>query len=216
MLKKVNDSLYGRVKGSVYNSVYNIVLNVLFVLAALSLVFEIYFSVVYCGIYVVHSSMSPTLNGAVDYYSAGGDYIYINRRASAGYGDIVVVRSGGQNIIKRAVAFGGDTVKIEGGQLYIMYGGDSDYTLIDEWYVSPSNNTPTMEINNYTAHTVAENCFFLLGDNRNVSSDSRQNGDYPVSDLVGVLPAWSYNVKSFTTALHTFFHFTLPEAFGAG
>ena len=50
---------------------------------------------------------------------------------------------------------------------------------------------------------------FLLGDNRNKSSDSREYGDFPVSSLVGVVPQWSIDNKEFTTAVYTYFNFTL-------
>ncbi len=105
------------------------------------------------------------------------------------------------NIIKRVVAFGGDTVEIKGGVL-IVNGNE-----VDEPYVDPSRNTPLL--NNYGEHTVKEGCMFLLGDNRNESTDSRDNGDYPQANLVGVVPQWSINVKSFTTAIYTFFNYTL-------
>lgn len=210
MLTTINESLYsGRKRGSAAN----IILNIVLALVCLLLVAEIFFGMRYCGIYVVQHSMEYTLSGAEDLNKAGGDYIYIDTKASPDYGDIVVVYNGSQNIIKRVIAFGGDTVKIERGVVYLMKSGEEDFSPLDEPYVSADNNLPLQ--NNFDAHVVAEGCMFLLGDNRNVSSDSRQNGDYPLENLVGVMPSWSMSLKSFTTAVHTFFHFTLPQTFGA-
>ena len=50
---------------------------------------------------------------------------------------------------------------------------------------------------------------FVLGDNRNVSHDSRYDdyGCFNYSQLVGVITDWSYACKPFFTALYTFFTF---------
>lgn len=195
------------------------------VLILLIVAAEVCFGAVYSGIYVVNSSMLYTLTGATSEDSAGGDFIYINRLASPSYSDIVVVydahmNSGaGEYIIKRAVAFGGDTVKMESGKLYIKYKGTEEFVYVQEDYVSAANNWPTLQKNSFEEHLVADGCMFLLGDNRNVSNDSRNsengvNGDYSYDCLLGVVPGWSMAMKSFTTAWHTFFYFTLPSFFG--
>lgn len=211
MLQQVNQSLYGGKNG---RSAVNFILNLVLALIGFLLVFQIAFGVFYQGFYIVHSSMSPTLTGASDLQSAGGDYIYVNRYAKPGYGDIVVVFDGDQSIVKRLIAFGGDTVKIERGVVYVRYAGEEEYTELSESYVAAENNTPSKPVNNFAEHTVAEGCYFLLGDNRDVSSDSRQNGDYSAKGLIGVMPAWAMSLKPCTTALHNFFQFTLPRAFG--
>lgn len=211
MFQQVNQSLYDCRKS---RSAVNLILNIILALVALLLVFQISFGVFYQGFYIVHSSMSPTLTGATDIRSAGGDYIYVNRYAKPGYGDIVVVYDGKQSIVKRVIAFGGDAVKIERGVVSVRYAGDDSFTVLSESYVAENNNTPSAPANNFPEHVVEEDCYFLLGDNRDVSLDSRQNGDYAASGLIGVMPAWAMRYKSCTTALHNFFQFTLPQAFG--
>lgn len=214
-LTTVYDSLYGKERRSVTNALLNIIIAFFCVVLAVELIFNSFFT----GIYVVNVSMTPTFTGApvtgyyddgTEIYGSGGDFIYVSKTAKPDYGDVVVVyrettNSRGQkvkgNIIKRVVAFGGDTVEIKGGVL-ILNGNE-----VDEPYVDPSRNTPLL--NNYGEHTVKEGCMFLLGDNRNESTDSRDNGDYPQANLVGVVPQWSINVKSFTTAIYTFFNYTL-------
>lgn len=203
----VGKSLYGKRNKSVAGFVLNIVIGVF----TLVLVAEIIFGYFYVGIYVVHESMRPTLNGAQTLSQRGGDYIYVNKYAEPDYGDIVIVRRGeNDNIVKRVIAFGGDTVKLDGGKVWVN--GEE----INEYYIDPAYNDPDILKNNYAnvvnkekEHVVAENCMYLLGDNRNASSDSRENGDYPVSSLVGVVPDWSLNTKGFSTSFYNFFHFTL-------
>lgn len=211
----VKENLYSPKKE---RTVANLILNLIIILAFILLVLEIIISLFYSGIYVVGASMYPTLKGAPDKNSAGGDYIYVNPNVKPDYGDIVVVYNdksdsdSGYNIIKRVVAFGGDTVKIEGGVLYLMRAGDGEFTKITESYVAAENNTSPD--NDFSAHTVAEGCMFLLGDNRNVSVDSRFYGDFPLDNLVGVMPVWSYNMRWIINPFYTFFYFTLPNAFG--
>ena len=199
----VRDSLYKRER----RSPLNICLNVIIVLFCAILVLELSFNVLYTGIYVIDESMTPTIIGAPASNRAGGEFIYIDKYAKPTYGDIVVVYretpDGTKgNIIKRVVAFGGDTVKLDGGKLTVN--GES----VNEYYLNDAYNSPEYEYNTLE-YTVEEGCMFLLGDNRNVSNDSRQNGGYPVENLVGVVPRWSMKIKSMTTKFYTFFNFTL-------
>lgn len=201
-------SLYGKVR----RSPLNIALNIVIVFFCAILVFELSFNLLFTGIYVIDRSMFPTIVGAERQGVPGGEFIYVDKYATPTYDDIVVVyweRVNGSgetvkgNIIKRAVAFGGDTVELKEGRLFV------NGVERAQDYLDPDNNTPGYGINNYEKHVVKEGYMFLLGDNRNVSNDSRQNGDFPVSDLVGVVPGWAMSLKSVTTAIYTFFNFTV-------
>lgn len=211
MQNLVHESLYAKPK----RSVAGIVLNVIIVLFLLILVAEMSFNMRFTGIYVVNVSMTPTIIGAEAEDVRGGDYVYADRYAEPGYGDIVIVRmreegeGRDKNIIKRVVAFGGDTVYITRGQLYLKKRGEAEFVRVEESYVEETRNTPSLPRNNFPEHTVEEGCMFLLGDNRDRSSDSREYGDFKKEDLLGVVTGWSLKGKEFFTAVYTFFHFTL-------
>ncbi len=200
----VRDSLYKRDR----RSPLNILLNVVIVFFCAVLILELSFNLLFTGIYVIDKSMTPTLIGAPSANKAGGEFIYVDKYAKPDYGDIVVVYRETPdgvkgNIIKRVVAFAGDTVEIVKGVLFVN-GEEKEEAYLDGYYNSPEN-----DCNTFAEHVVEEGCMFLIGDNRNVSSDSRQNGDYPIENLVGVVPAWSMTLKGFTTGFYTFFNFTL-------
>jgi len=207
-LNAVGESLYTKKR-----SVLGLVLNIIIVLFVVILFFELLFNMFFTGIYVVNISMQPTFIGAESENVSGGDFIYINTSIKQPeYGDVVVVYRETKNhngtvdkgnIIKRVVAFGGDTIRLDRGVLYV------NDEIVDESYLYEGNNTPSLPINSFSTHTVKEGCMFLLGDNRNKSTDSRENGDYPIDNLLGVVPKWSQDIKGFTTAIYTFFNFTI-------
>ena len=85
------------------------------------------------------------------------------------YGDIVVLRKSEfleEPIVKRVIATEGQTVDIdfESGSVYV------DGTLLDEPYV---NELTFLQEGTEFPLTVPEGCVFVMGDNRNHSSDSR-------------------------------------------
>ena len=213
MLKEVRESLYYKKD----KTKLNILLNVIIVFVILALVVEVYFTVNYSGVYVVHDSMYPTLVGAESDDVIGGDYIYIDKHAKPDYGDIVVVYHKQEGyLIKRAVAFGGDKVKLVEGKLQIKRKGTTEFEEMDEYYVSPDLDV-TLSKNNFhrddDGYPIKDGYFFLLGDNRNISYDSRELGSFPLSSLDGVVTEWSLNHKSFCTKLHNFFKFKLRDLF---
>lgn len=111
-------------------------------------------------------------------------YVLVNRTAywfgEPGRGDIIVFNAPDQpefDRIKRVIGLPGETVEVKpGGSVYI------DGVLLDEPYIpAPGGAT-------YPAQTVPEDEYFVMGDNRQHSYDSRQGGPVPKGNIIG--KAW--------------------------
>ena len=87
------------------------------------------------------------------------------------YGDIVILRKNGvfddDPIVKRVIAVGGQTVDIDYDAGTVAVDGQ----VLDEPYIHEAMLCPTYE--NQTHIEVPEGSIFVMGDNRNGSSDSR-------------------------------------------
>jgi signal peptidase I len=93
-------------------------------------------------------------------------------------GDIVVFRyprDPSKSYIKRVIGVAGDHIRIDGGQVYV-----NDEAL-DEDYVPPAFT----DRRSYPDTTVPPDCYFVLGDHRSMSSDSREFGPVKQSLIYG-------------------------------
>lgn len=116
-------------------------------------------------------SMEPTLHD--------GEYVIVNkvsyRLGEPELGDIIVFHfpnSPDQEYIKRVIGVPGDSVRVDEGQVYV------NNLLLTETYI---NADPT-----YTGEwTVPDDNLFVLGDNRNNSSDSHRWGFVPYDKVIG-------------------------------
>ena len=113
---------------------------------------------------VVGESMYPTLHDG-DKLTLLSNFLY-----EPAVGDIVVLKAPNfdddRPIVKRVIAEAGQTVDIgfDTGEVWV------DGVLLDEPYI----NEPTYRDNGTQFPlTVPENCIFVMGDNRNHSTDSR-------------------------------------------
>lgn len=172
-------------------------------------VFRIAFGLTYFRVYVVGASMEGTLNGAVAENAEGGDYVYAFRTSTPHRGDIIVIDTADKPIIKRVIALGGDKVELKEGVLYV------NGIIVEEPYVSGDNNTPSEPRNTFPETEIPEGHMFFMGDNRDVSIDSRSEkyGTLPVDNMMGVVANWSMSFKSAVTAFNTFFDFKVAKAF---
>ena len=118
--------------------------------------------------FVIVNAKVPT--GSMENTIMPKDRFIANRLAyindSPERGDIVVFKypdDESQLFIKRIIGLPGETVEIRDGHIYID--GSSE----------PLEDVETKEymVGNYGPYTVPEGCYFVMGDNRNDSKDSR-------------------------------------------
>ncbi|MBU1152116.1 signal peptidase I [Patescibacteria group bacterium] len=127
------------------------------------------------------SSMCDTLNNISDECENGyGEKIIINEALylmnDPARGDIVVFKAPEDQekyFIKRVIGLPGETVKISEGKVYLSKEGE-DFTELEENYLNETNkgNTKTY-FSDLNTFVVPENNYFLMGDNRRASTDSR-------------------------------------------
>ncbi len=119
---------------------------------------------------ISQSSMEPTL------YS--DNYVFMERVtywfSKPAFGDVVICDFPGSTAayVKRVIGVEGDTLEVKDGVLYIN--GKPDKTYFDGYINTPMPKT-----------TVPEGCVFVMGDNRNVSVDSRTVGPIKLSMIHG-------------------------------
>lgn len=138
----------------------------------LSVVLFVGINAVSSRIRVESISMQPTLYA--------GNFVLVNKLAyklgTPGRGDIIVFRypPDPQQVpyIKRVIGLPGDHVHIVDGKVYI------NGNLLQEPYL-------TVTTNRGADWTVPPNSLFVMGDNRNNSSDSRAWGFVPLQNVIG-------------------------------
>ncbi len=94
--------------------------------------------------------------------------------------DVVICRYPGRgdtNFVKRVVGLPGDTVELKDGYLYV------NNEKIDEPYVQDEYRSGWL--NTFGPCTVPEGHFFVMGDHRNDSNDSRSQGAIPRNMIIG-------------------------------
>ncbi len=87
------------------------------------------------------------------------------------------------NFIKRVVAVGGDRVKIEAGRVLLRKKGATTFERQKEPFIQPSSDCDICNLD--TPITIPKGYFFMMGDNRGASDDSRKWGPVPKKWMIG-------------------------------
>ena len=146
-------------------------------------VFGAIFALIYLFVAQFHkvsgNSMVPTFRS--------GDYLITEkisyRLGNPQRGDIIVLknpRDESQDFIKRVIAVPHDTIKIEGNFVFVNGG------LLNETYLPAGTPTPSGAFLTEGQTVKADpDQYFVIGDNRNHSSDSREWGAVTKKEIVG-------------------------------
>lgn len=89
--------------------------------------------------------------------------------------DIVVIKNEGKHLIKRIIGLPGEIVKVSDNKLYIN--GEE----IDEPFLDEDTFTNDFELK----EKIPEGYYFVMGDNREISLDSRVLGLFSEDDIEG-------------------------------
>lgn len=122
-----------------------------------------------------------------------GDYLLIDeisfRFRNPKRGEVIIFSppaQGSARYIKRIIGLPGETVQIEDGKV-LLFDGNTEQILDESSYLLPLTLTPgNLRV------SLGENEYFVLGDNRQFSSDSRQWGALKKENITGrvFLRAW--------------------------
>ena len=119
------------------------------------------------------TSMHPTLKDGEIMILNKIDYVFNDIERF----DIVVVKTDHNKLIKRIIGLPGETLKYENNTLYI------NGREIDEPYLKESTGDFNIEELKYKK--LPNDCYFVMGDNRDNSNDSRLLGCISKKDIEG-------------------------------
>ncbi|PJE69734.1 MAG: signal peptidase I [Candidatus Staskawiczbacteria bacterium CG10_big_fil_rev_8_21_14_0_10_38_10] len=124
------------------------------------------------------SSMEP------NFYS--GDYLIIDeisyRFEKPERGEVIVFKypqDPSQRFIKRIIGLPGETIEMNNGKITII-GSDGKTQALDESIYLPPQNSATERV-----VKLGSDEYFVMGDNRDFSSDSRAWGSLPQKNIIG-------------------------------
>ena len=143
------------------------------------------------------ASMDPTFRN--------GQYLIVDelsyRFEAPARGDVIIFRypkNPKEFFIKRIIGLPGETVTIASGKIKVAR-ADGEAVVLQEPYVANRGNGGD------ATYAVSKGNYFVLGDNRPESSDSRTWGLLPASDIVGraflrLLPVETFGIFPGSTA----------------
>ena len=115
------------------------------------------------------------------------------------HGDIITIKTErlpdhteGPNIVKRVIGLPGDTVDIRPDGVYL------NLERLDEPYLPPDTLTQPRNVS-YKTVTLGEREYYVLGDNRDISLDSRNFGPVAFESIIGEVLLRFYPLESFGT-----------------
>jgi len=145
---------------------------------------------------LAYAELDMTMFDWLPFYDAGDDPVH-HLWGAPGRGDVIVFRSPTnveRDFIKRIIGLPGDAVTIDSTTGLVLVNGQA----LEETYLQ----TPTSCSQQCGPWTVPEDSYFVLGDNRQNSSDSRQGWFVPEENIIGkaLITYWNQDRPEFQLA----------------
>jgi signal peptidase I len=152
------------------------------VLLLAALCYGSYYAVSHCvvkSVRVVGTSMVPTLQENATYFLN----VWAFHDRDPARNEIVVLRDPADHglSVKRIIAVGGESVHFKDGKVFV------NGRMLDEPYLLANTRTFTYSQQKEQFITVGKDQFYVLGDNRIVSIDSRAYGPVPRENILGLV-----------------------------
>lgn len=132
------------------------------------------------GVFIARNSYSRVVvsGHSMDYTLKDGQKLWVENLPWGSYkqGSVVVLKDSGKRMVKRIIGLPGDTLVFKGDTLY------RNGKALEESYVTDSGYEKGLLKDKVT---LGENEYFVMGDNRDVSNDSRYFGAIPKKELQG-------------------------------
>lgn len=172
---------------------YKVLLELAETLVIAGAIFVVIYAFLVRPFQVTGQSMFPTFKN--------GEYVFTNllsqRFGPLDRGDVIVFKappSEDKDYIKRIIGIPGDRVKIEGGKVFL------NGKLLNEPYIDTTIRTDARGFAQEGQEiSVSESSYFVMGDNRPFSSDSRDWGLVTFDKVIGksALVYWPINSARF-------------------
>jgi len=137
------------------------------------------------------SSMVPSYHN--------GDYLIVDKLSyrfnEPDRGDVIVLefpQDRSQKFLKRVIGLPRERVEVQDGKV-VIYGGENEAVVLDESLYLPLD----LETPGSVTIDLDEDEYFVLGDNRPASSDSRKWGVLPASLIVGKVVFNALSLEAF-------------------
>lgn len=148
--------------------------------------------------------MSYTVSGDSMYPTfENGDKVIVNKMSTIHHGEVIVFQTDKkENYVKRVIGIPGDNVEYVNDVLYIN-GKQVAEPYLQENEIAKSNillteNFNISEIVGSSGHkTIPKNKYLVLGDNREISQDSRHFGLIEGSQIVGEVQVRYWPINTF-------------------
>ncbi|MFA5086409.1 MAG: signal peptidase I [Candidatus Paceibacterota bacterium] len=121
-----------------------------------------------------------------------GDYLIIDelsyRLRDPQRGEVIVFKyplNTSYRYIKRIIALPGETVELKNGEVSVSRAGGEPAKVDEDLYISQETRDKWKNMLDYGPVTLKSDEYFVMGDNRNYSSDSRKWGLLPMKDITG-------------------------------